>query len=292
MLGGAILLGLAAAWFTMRGDQGAAYTSGAPVASAKLPEPASGVGASPFQTTGKQWQAKAVAPVASASAIAVGPLYGRNGRELDFGGLSAAQYIDHYAPAARRGDARAAYAVYQAESVCATANEAVPQFELPEQRAQYVQQRDALALLCAGVSPAQIQERMGFLSLAARSGVPDAQVDFYIEGPYGRTLDTINTDDTIVKGWQQESQQYLKNAASQCDPYAMGLMANAWDAGDFGGRDASQAAAFAVAEASTRKRPLTLQQLTQRFGEDLSPEQLEASMRTGQDMARDACKSQ
>jgi hypothetical protein len=37
------------------------------------------------------------------------------------------------------------------------------------------------ARLCAGVTPAEVQERLRFLAFAARTGRTDAQVDFYLE---------------------------------------------------------------------------------------------------------------
>ncbi len=258
---------------------------------AQLPNPTPSAARSDLSATDVRWQPKAAAPLSNANAFEMGPLYGRNGREIDFGGLTAAQYIDKHAAAARRGDARAAYEVYQAESVCAVGNEAVPPFNLPEQRVQFLQEREALATLCAQVSPAQVQERLTFLSQAARSGLHEAQIDFYIEGPYGRSQDNINSDDPILKSWREESLMHLNNALNQCDPYAMGLLANAWDAGDFGARDVSLVATYAVAEARTRRSSLSVAQLAGRFGEELSPEQIDASMRTGQDMARDACKN-
>ena len=290
-LGAAATLGIAVLWLVLRADDGAPLPTGAPLASAHRPEPAPRKAAPNPNAAETRWQPKAASPSASASAVDMGPVYGRNGRTLDFGGLTAAQYIDKHAVAARRGDAHAAYQVYQAESVCAVGNDAVPEFNLPEQRLQFMRERDALAALCAQVSPAQVQERLTFLSQAARSGLLDAQIDFYIEGPYGRAQENISSDDPILKNWREESLMHLNNALNQCDPYAMGLLANAWDAGDFGGRDASLAAAYAVAEARTRHSPLSVAQLTGRFGDELSPEQIEASMRTGQNMARDACKN-
>ncbi len=246
-------------------------------------------GLSPFAALDGKWAPKVAAPAPVAPAIETGPLYGRNGREIDLGGLTAAQYIDRHVGAARQGDARAAYEVYKAESACAVGNETIPAFNLPEQRVQLLQEREALAALCARVSPAQMQERMGFLAQAARAGLRDAQIDFYMEGPYGRTLDNVDPDDPLVKTWQQESLVHLGNAAAQCDPYAMGLLANAWDAGHVGRRDVSLAARYLVAEASSRRAPLSLEQLTARFGDELAPEQLQDSMRAGQNLARDAC---
>ena len=291
LLGCATVLGIAAIWLALRGDDWSPVPIGAKLTSANATRLVQNGAPSNSHVNETQWLPKAITPVASPSSVDTGPLYGRNGRELDFGGLTAAQYIDKHAVAARRGDAYAAYEVYKAESVCAVGNEAAPQFDLPAQHAKFLQERQTLATLCAQVSPAQIQERLGFLSQAARSGLREAQIDFYIEGPYGRAVDNFNNDDPILKDWREEALGHLQAASAQCDPYAMGLLANAWDAGDFGKRNVGLAAFFSAAEAQTRRVEFSVSQLSRRFGDELSPEQIESSLKAGQEMARDACKN-
>lgn len=291
LLGSATVIGIAAIWLALLGDDGAPVPIDSQLTSSNSTRQVLSRSRSDPNANETQWLPKAISPLASASSIETGPLYGRNGRELDFEGLTAAQYIDKHATAARRGDAHAAYEVYRAESVCAVGNEAAPQFSLPEQHAKFLQGRQTLATLCAQVSPAQIQERLGFLSQAARSGLREAQIDFYIEGPYGRAVDNINSDDPILKVWREEALRHLQAASTQCDPYAMGLLANAWDAGDFGKRNAGLAAFFSAAEAQTRRVEFSVSQLSRRFGDELSPEQIESSQKAGQEMARDACKN-
>lgn len=269
LLGAAAVLGIAAVWLASPVEDGSPLPIGPQLTSSSQKKSAPSKLLSELKIADTQWSRNATAPFADTGSVEKGPFYGRNGRELDFEGLTAAQYVDKHAVAARRGDANAAYEVYKAESVCAVGSEAVPLFSLPEQSVQFMQERQALATLCAQVSPAQIQERLSFLSQAARSGLREAQIDFYIEGPYGRSLDNINSDDPILKAWQEEARRHLGAAVTQCDPYAMGLLANAWDAGDFGERNVGLAASFSVAEAYTRRTQLSVLQLTRRFGDEL-----------------------
>ena len=221
-------------------------------------------------------------------AIAV---FGRSGREMDFGGLSAAQYIDHWVRAARQGDPKAAYEVYKAEAVCATADEIAPAFNAAKDRETYETERASVRALCAKVSPAQIQERLNFLQLAARKGNLDARIDYYVEGPYGRDLPAATgNDDPIVVAWKTDSYHFLQSAAQQCDPYALGLLANAFDAGDIVSRDLTMTLAYSVAESHLRKGSITSEHWNRRFGGELSPTQMEAGLKLGEKIASDSCR--
>lgn len=218
------------------------------------------------------------------------PVYGRNGRVIELGGLTIAQYIGKHIAAARSGDARAAYDVYQAESVCAANDDPVADYADPAELAAFQAERKALATLCAGISPAQVQERLGFLNLAARAGNKAAQIDIYMEGPYGRSVDLDqNPDDPIVRQWKEDALAYLKQAGKQCDHFALALLSTVYDAGQLTTRDMRSAMAYSIAAAIPRQKPLTQEQLRERFGEELSAEDFSGALALGEQLGKEAC---
>ncbi|MDQ1816342.1 hypothetical protein RBA41_23885 [Massilia sp. CCM 9210] len=218
------------------------------------------------------------------------PVYGRNGRVIELGGLSIAQYIGTRIAAARSGDARAAYEVYQAESVCAANEDPVADYNDAAELAAFQAERMELTALCAGISPAQVQERLAFLNLAARSGNKAAQIDVYMEGPYGRSVDlTQNPDDPIVKQWKDDALAYLKQAGDQCDHFALALLSTVYDAGQITARDLRTSMAYSIAAAIPRKKPVTQEQLRDRFGEELSADDFAGALALGEQLGKQAC---
>jgi len=220
------------------------------------------------------------------------PIYGRNGRAIDFGGKDASAYIDERAAAARSGDLRAAYQVYQAASACAAAEDPLPEFLDPHEGEAAARERAHVRASCARVSPAQLQERMRFLTRAADAGERAAQVDFFMEGPNGKPLAEADASDPQVQQWQQQALAYLKGAGAQCDQFALGLLSNAYDAGQLGARDPALAMAYQIASNAARNKPLSEQQLRQRWGEELAPADFDGARVRGAQIAGASCPAQ
>lgn len=215
---------------------------------------------------------------------------GRNGRAVDLGGLSVAQYIATRMQAARSGDVDAAYAVYQAESICAANNDHEPDYAEPDDRALFMQERASRVKLCEGMSPAQVQERLAFLAMAARAGKVDAQIDFYMEGPFGRDVDLVQVaNDPAVKQWKDDAVAYLKQAGDKCDHFSLALLATVYDSGELTPRDMRAAMAYAIAAAVPRKMPLTEEQLRSRFGAELAEADFASARQMGEQLASQAC---
>jgi hypothetical protein len=216
--------------------------------------------------------------------------YGRNGRPVDFGGKDAAAYIAERAARARTGDLKAAYEAYQAASGCAAAEDPLPDFFSEADRLAAQRARERMRKLCANVSPAQLQERMRFLGQLADAGNRDAQVDFYMEGPGGKPADLqARADDPEVRQWKQQAMVYLEQAGAGCDQFALGLLSNAYDAGQLVERDAGRSMAYAIASNAARRHPLSEQQLRQRFGEELAPADFNAAVQAGTQLSASSC---
>lgn len=270
-----------AAWL-LAGRQDAEPAAVTPVAAVALPPTASFGQGGWFGAT-----PQADSPPARVPGAAV---FGRNGRAIDLGGLSVSQYIAGRIGAARSGDPKAAYEVYQAESICAANDDPVADYHDPAQKAQFLRERAGLVRLCAGLSPAQVQERLGFLGTAARAGQVAAQVDFYMEGPYGREFDMAqNADDPTVRQWKQDALGYLKQAGGKCDHFALALLSTVYDAGQITERDLRTSIAYRIAAAVPRKKPVNEEQLRSEFGDQLSPADFAGALQLGAQMARQAC---
>jgi hypothetical protein len=216
--------------------------------------------------------------------------YGRNGRPVDFGGKDAAAYIAEHAARARTGDLKAAYEAYQAASGCAAAEDPLPEFFSEAEAGAAAREREHMRKLCVNVTPAQLQERMRFLGQLADAGSRDAQVDFYMEGPGGKPVDLeARADDLEVQQWKQQAISYLRQAGAQCDQFALGLLSNAYDAGQVVARDPGSSMMYAIASNEARRHPLTEQQLRERFGEELAPAAFDAARQAGARLAASSC---
>lgn len=260
----------------------------------------SGVDKKPVLANGAGWNAspfgRGAATVQSENVANADKLpdtiYSRGGKAVDFNGKNAAQYIDQWAAAARRGDKDAAYKVYQAESVCATNDEPMANYQTEEDRKEFLNEREAIRKICNGVSPVQVQERMHFLELAARGGNNQAKIDFYMEGPGGRTDNgVLSRNDPAFKQWREDAVGYLKSAANQGDPFAMGLLSTIYGGETLGMRDTKLAMAYSIAEATARGRQLTDDQLKRRFGKQMSGSDFAAAMQMGTQISSDCCRT-
>jgi hypothetical protein len=218
-------------------------------------------------------------------------MYARNGRQVDLGGLTAQEYIAKWNSLARSGDKDAAYNVYQAAAVCASNDEPAPAYNSAAELDRFLDQRKKLLALCEGVNPAQLQERLSFLALAARAGKVEAQIDYFMEGPYGRDTDLAkNADDPVVQQWKTEAVAELKSAAGQGEPFALALLAQVYDAGELLPRDAKLSLAYKVAEADARNSALSEDQLRRNAGTHMSDADFAGALQTGRQIASACCK--
>ncbi|MGM9481600.1 hypothetical protein ACS5PN_10450 [Roseateles sp. NT4] len=170
--------------------------------------------------------------------------------------------LDGQVAQARRGDRRAGHAAYQALSACVA-----PEAERPA--------------FCRGLPASLVQERLRFLADAAQAGIAAAQIDFYMQGP--DAAQAVDAD--ALQAWRTEALNGLKDAAAQCEPLAMGLLATLHDSGELAPRDATLAVAYAVAEARTRHRPTSDERLRDRLAEPITDAELAAARAQGERLA-------
>ncbi|WDD90424.1 hypothetical protein Bsp3421_000264 (plasmid) [Burkholderia sp. FERM BP-3421] len=256
---------------------------------ARSPDPAPGPGArardAQVEERGASTFSSSASPGAGGNVVDAPALIGSSGRIIDLGGKTVAQYVAQYEGAARLGNPDAAYRVYLAESLCAanpTQRDAGSASSAPADTTHP----------CAGVTPAEVQERLRFLALAARTGRADAQIDFYLEGPDGTgTVPSAgaNPDDPDVKRWKDDALSHLKEAASQCDPLAAGLLATNYPSGKFNAQDPAQAIAFNLLAAAAGNGKWSRERLQARFGAQMTAQAFDAAYAEGLRSARATC---
>jgi hypothetical protein len=218
-------------------------------------------------------------------------VYARSGRQVDLGGLTVQQYISKWNSLARAGDKDAAYNVYQATAVCASNDDPAPAYNSAAELGQFLDERKKLLALCEGVNAAQLQERMSFLAVAARAGKVEAQIDYFMEGPYGHDVNLAKSaDDPVVQQWKTEAVTELKAAAAQGEPFALALLAQIYEAGELLPRDAKQSLAYKVAEADARNSVLSEEQLRRNIGAQMSDADFASALQTGKQIAAACCK--
>ncbi|WP_323122265.1 hypothetical protein [Burkholderia alba] len=254
------------------------------------PDPVAGAGAraQDAQITEPGASAFSSPDPSGAAAHPAAALIGSSGRIVDLGGRTVAQYVARYEGAARLGDPDAAYQVYLAESLCAADSNL--RHTMPGDRA--ASPPADTARLCAGVTPAEVRERLQFLALAARTGRADAQIDFYIEGPDGTgriPSSGASPDDPDVKRWKDDALDHLKDAAGKCDPLAAGLLATNYQTGKFNAQDPTQAIAFDLLAAAAGNGKWPRERLQARFGTQMTARAFDTAYADGLQAAHDAC---
>lgn len=217
-------------------------------------------------------------------------VYGHNGHPVDFEGLTAAQYVARWSALARSGNPEAAYKTYLAESVCAGNDEQAAKFDSSEEQEEFLRERDDLRKMCSGVTPAQVQERLHFLAIAARSGNARAQVDFYMEGPEGQAAaEPEDRNDPLLQQWKDDAFANLQAAASQGELRALALLAQTYSSGELTSRDMKMALAYTVADATARNADLSQSQLQKQFGTQMSATDFQSALQSGVQIAHDCC---
>lgn len=206
----------------------------------------------------------------------------KNGRLVDLGGLTVAQYIAQRDRAARLGDRTAIYEVYQAAALCANLDAALPDTQSAEDLAQLARAQAQQRALCVNVSPMQVQERLRYLRLAADAGNADAQIDYFMEGP-------DSSDESRVQQWREEALRYLQTAGGRCNAYALGLLSNAYDAGTLAERNPVQVLVYGIAANRARQLVRTPEQLKAQFGDELSEADFNIALQRGAQLAEASC---
>jgi hypothetical protein len=205
-----------------------------------------------------------------------------NGGRFDLEGLNVLQFVRKYSPAARAGDAQAAFRVYQAEALCA----GLPYTKM---RADGGDKFYAQALIddtaaCVGTTPAMEYERYVFLLQAAQAGIDRAANAYFLEGPAGHS-----TGDPLPAEWTGNTIKFLQAAATQGDTTSMYLLSQIYEKGLVVPVDKQKALTYTVAAFEYNPGRTALENYAiQRRSVGLTPDQVQLAVNQGQELAAQA----
>lgn len=251
------------------------------------------IGAPDVETT-DEWQSQS--PVATRAQPELSTL---GGVPVDLDGLSVRAFIDRWSPAARTGDANAAYRLYEAEALCARASRnerALRNGDAPTEgsaeRKAIEADTTTLEAVCAGTSPAEADERLQFLTQAARSGNANAQIDYFIEGPYGRPYDVQAEErDPNVVAWKVQAIEFLKQAAMQNNRDALEYLAMAYFKGIVVPEDLETSLTYEIALARASNKDPNLALLATQLVKQLPEASVTRARVKGEALYRQCCSN-
>ena len=186
------------------------------------------------------------------------------GLTVDLDGKTVSQYVKSLYDAANKGDAKAAYNIYAAETICTTTLPKSQQelVNIPVNTEQnYV---DALRHLvknsqdvCADykISP---RERLDFLNTAAKGGDVSAMMTFGTEPPDGiDQTKPLDMNDPRTVQWLNDSVDYMKQAAAKGNALAMMGVATYYEQGDIVQKNIPLALTYEIAAQMQRNPSAT-----------------------------------
>ena len=156
----------------------------------------------------------------------------------DLNGKTVSQYVLDLYDLANKGDARAAYDIYLAETICADlpkrqrelANIPVNYEETYVESLQKLVKNSQDVCVNFNVSP---RERIYYLNIAAKGGNVPAMMAFVREVPEGiDPLKPIDPNDSRAVQWQKDSFNYMTQAAKKGDIVALLSLSTIYAQGD------------------------------------------------------------
>jgi hypothetical protein len=150
------------------------------------------------------------------------------------------------------------------------------------------------AVACQDISPGQISSRLELLNIAALAGVHEAAMRFANEGPDGNGFSAsgqFDTNDPSNAEWVRRTRAQIEAGVKTGDRWSFMVMSNQYENGDGGvERDMGKALAYWVAmvefeKATTGKAPNSSENIINRLKRTLTPEQVDAAMKFGQQLA-------
>lgn len=153
------------------------------------------------------------------------------------------------------------------------------------------------AAACEDISPGQIGSRLELLNIAALAGVHEAAMRFANEGPDGNGFSEngkFDVNDPSTAEWVRRTRAQIEAGVRTGDRWSFMVMSNQYENGDSGvERDMGKALAYWVAmvefeKATTGKTPNSSENIINRLKRTLTPEQADAAMKFGQQLATSA----
>ncbi|MET3105953.1 hypothetical protein AAKU58_000768 [Oxalobacteraceae bacterium GrIS 1.18] len=216
---------------------------------------------------------------------------------INLNGLTVNQYINRLYDAANKGDKKAAFNIYRAESICAniTMYQQMDRVLRPTAAPGVIDvTHDAIndaQAVCAdfNISP---KERIYYLTAAANGGIPEAQISFFNEGPYGieRTFSSYDSNDPYVLKWNKDAVSYLTDAATQGNADALVTLGMVYDDAKIAPQDLQLALTYELAAVDIPgMNPGSLQGYIDHLANQLTPDQVSAATAAAKELVNRCC---
>jgi hypothetical protein len=212
---------------------------------------------------------------------------------FDLNGLTVGQYVKKYRATADRGDETAAFNIYRAETICA----GIPELQqslnsMSVNSPDTTEKKNAMQLslkeaqsVCADfkINP---KERRDYLLIAAKGGVPAAQVAYLNNPPEGINL--ANQADPRVIQWQKGAVGFLTQAADQGDLIALSTLADIYESGKMAPQNRQLALTYQIAFNQLSNSRFDSTAIT-RLSAQLTPAQANAAYDAATDLVSSCC---
>lgn len=221
-----------------------------------------------------------------------------DGYKLNLDGKTVSQYVKSLYDAANKGDLKAAFNIYRAESICSRSAYAQRMLNLMPVDTEksilgntksYI--NDA-QVVCADLNVNQ-KERLDYLRIAAKGGLAEAAIAFsgeqpeWIDVPAGMPLD--QTDPNVVQ-WENDVVNYLTQAATQGNTRALGWLATVYEGDRLVPRDLQLALTYDLASAQILNQSPAANPVTASMLQNLSPDQVSAAKAAASALVNACCK--
>lgn len=176
----------------------------------------------------------------------------------DAPGETAAQVFERLSRSARRGAPQDAYKAFEIARFCRSTESftnvlnSVRAGERTNEMLAAMRDTQATVLrTCAGITPAQLDERYELIAIAAAAGVKGATTAFIATGRAGEaSRTTLGSQD---EGWKQAAIQYLTRDVVAGDVEAMAMLSHLYTTGDIVDKDLRSALAYRLAAVEARR---------------------------------------
>ena len=222
------------------------------------------------------------------------------GYPVDLRGHTVKQLASELRPSAASGDRYAQFQLYRLESICAripeqeAALDQLPVGSGDSERATLAQQVAAAKSACIGMDAQTLSaERLRNLDEAASSGLMDAEVAYYVEGPSGRPYQASEgtSSSPEIEQWKRQSIAYLIDAVNQGDRLAMTMLSMAYENGQVAPKNLQLSLQYAAAEAYSRGLDPGTQSVVNNLVKQLSADQVSTALASAKAIAKTCCRA-
>ncbi|PRC94513.1 hypothetical protein [Solimicrobium silvestre] len=249
---------------------------------------------SPEKPKGQQWfsVSKGSPPVANRESR----FMDADGAIVDLNGLTVSQYVNTLYDAANKGDKKAAYNIYKAESIC----ESITPMQQNMREMSAANDPNFFTSIEASINDVQAicadlnsgtRERLNYLLIAAKGGVAPAAIAYAFEPPEGFDafhIKDIDLADPRVIQWQQDAVRYLTQSATQGNVATLNLLSGFYANGQMAPKNLQLALTYEIASLELRNENLKNEFIT-KLSDQLTLIQVNAATTSANQLVNSCC---